>query len=136
MEQSQKTEEFTDTFWHWKTAISSLAASSNVYMKLSGAFSEMQNQNPETGGEPLTAAQIVAIIRPWVTHAFESFGPKRIMFGSDWPVCNVKGPGDGSTWARWKEVVDTLLEELKLTEEDKDRVWFGTAVEAYRLKVL
>jgi L-rhamnono-1,4-lactonase len=102
-------------------------------MKLSGSFSEMQNQNAEKGGETITVAEIVELIRPWVAHIFTVFGPNRIMFGSDWPVCNVKGPGDESAWSHWREVVEALLDDLKLSPEDQDRVWHGTAVEAYRL---
>ncbi|KAF2430195.1 amidohydrolase 2 [Tothia fuscella] len=137
MKQIPGTEEYTDIFWHWKTAMSSFAACDNVYIKLSGAFSEMVNQNPDTGGEPLPVSKIVEITRPWIKHiVFDCFGPKRIMFGSDWPVCNVQGPSDQLTWARWKEVVAILLEDFGLSSEDKDRIWYGTAVEAYRLEGL
>lgn len=101
-------------------------------MKLSGLFSEMQNQNPESSGRILPATEIADLVRPWVKHIFACFGPTRIMFGSDWPVCDLKGPGKES-WLHWQEVVELILQELKLTPEERDRIWFGTAVEAYRL---
>ena len=57
------------------------------------------------------------------------------MFGSDWPVCNVKGPVSDDSWVAWEDVVKTLLEDQAyvLSGEDKDRIWQGTAREAYRL---
>jgi len=125
--------EFAENFWHWKRAITRLAGCEKVYMKLSGSFSEMQNQNADKGGEDIPVAEIVELIRPWISHIFTAFGPSRILFGSDWPVCNVRGPGDKLAWTHWRLVVEAFLDDLKLTPEDRDRVWFGTAVEAYRL---
>jgi L-rhamnono-1,4-lactonase len=131
--QQAPTDEQAEMFWHWKTAMSRFAVYDNVYMKLSGSFSEMQSQNSKDGAKPRTVAELVEFLRPWVKHVFECFGPKRVMFGSDWPVCTVGGPGDDS-WRHWRAVVEALLEDLNLTSEEQDRVWFGTAVEAYRLK--
>jgi len=103
----------------------------NVYMKLSGAFSEMGNQDPAA---PWSAEEIVIRMKPWTDQVFESFGASRIMFGSDWPVCNVGGPGDEKSWRSWRSAVEKLLDGYHLTEEDKARTWCGTAREAYRLK--
>jgi L-rhamnono-1,4-lactonase len=127
------TGEFAENFWHWKRAITRLAACEKVYMKLSGCFSEMQNQNISKGGKTMPVKDIVELIQPWVSHIFTVFGPKRIMFGSDWPVCNVGGPGDESAWTHWRNVVEALLNELDLSADDRNRVWFETAIEAYRL---
>lgn len=113
--------------------MSRLALCENVYMKLSGSFSEMVNQNPHDGGNTTPVREIVELLRPWMEHVFETFGADRIMFGSDWPVCKVRGPGDES-WRHWKAVVEAVLDDLKLSTEQKDRVWYGTAVEAYRLE--
>jgi L-rhamnono-1,4-lactonase len=128
--------DFAENFWHWKRAITRLAACERVYMKLSGCFSEMQSQNSDQGGKSISVMEVVELIRPWVSHIFSAFGASRIMFGSDWPVCNVGGPGDEKSWTHWREVVEALLNDLNISADDRDRVWFGTAVEAYRLDSL
>jgi L-rhamnono-1,4-lactonase len=133
MEQ-EPTGEHAENFWHWKRAITRLAACEKVYMKLSGSFSEMQSQNADKGGDTIPVAKIVDLIRPWVSHIFTAFGANRIMFGSDWPVCNVNGPGDELAWTHWRSVAEALLDDLGLNSLEQDQVWFKTAVEAYRLE--
>lgn len=102
-------------------------------MKLSGAFSEIADQDP---GDPLSVADVLDRMRPWLDHVFDAFGPWRIMFGSDWPVCNVRGPGDVKSWSLWVQVVDQILLERNLSEVERNRVWYGTAIEAYKLDPL
>ena len=97
-------------------------------MKLSGAFSELSAGRVDT----TSSQEIADRIKPWVDHIFDTFGPDRIMFGSDWPVCNVNGPDDDSPWVLWASTVEKLLDNLVETTE-QERVWSGTAIEAYRL---
>lgn len=120
-------------FEGWKSAIARMSKQENIYMKLSGAFSEIADQDP---GEPLSVADVLDRMRPWLDHVFDTFGPWRIMFGSDWPVCNVRGPGDAKSWSLWVQVVDQILLERNLSELERNRVWYGTAIEAYRLDPL
>lgn len=117
-------------FLEWKKCIEKMAAHQTTYMKLSGFFSELP---PQTADEPTTIHDLVARIRPWAAVVFQVFGPARIMFGSDWPVCNVGGPGPAKSWQHWHDLIATLLENLKLSDEDVARVWHGTAAEAYRI---
>ena len=56
----------------------------------------------------------------------DAFGPRRVMFGSDWPVCLL-----ATTYVRWHDVVARFCENLSADEQD--RVFGGTAVEAYGL---
>lgn len=123
--------ELGDDFEDWKDAIEKLARHARVYMKLSGAFSELQPPR-----QNVAANDVYQRIKPWVAFVFKHFGAHRVMFGSDWPVCNLGGPGEKETWSLWKEVVELALDdpELGLTAKDKDRVWGGTAVEAYGLE--
>lgn len=81
----------------------------------------------------MSIAEIVERMQPWVDHVFKEFGPWRIMFGSDWPVCNVRGPGDAKSWPLWIDVVKATMERLKLSEMEMNAVWYGTAAEAYKL---
>lgn len=115
-------------FQRWCDAISSMSKLSKTYMKLSGAFSELPSQLKE-------AKDIVVHLRPWIKHLLQSFGRHRIMFGSDWPVCNVAGPLGEDSWVAWKDVVDAVLrdETYGLSESDRQRIWSGTSKEAYRL---
>jgi L-rhamnono-1,4-lactonase len=112
----------------WAKCIRELASYSNTYMKLSGLFSELPGQN-----DPTPIPDLIAHTKPWIDVVFESFGPSRIMFGSDWPVCNVGGPGDKS-WQHWRDFVEAMLESRNLTESEKARIWSGTAAEAYSIE--
>src|SRR5258708_1224635 len=60
----------------WRENLRELARRENVWCKLSGVATEADFA-------PWTEAQL----RPYIHAALEAFGPKRIMFGSDWPVC-------------------------------------------------
>ncbi|KAK3723161.1 L-rhamnono-gamma-lactonase [Vermiconidia calcicola] len=115
-------------FEAWCKAVSDMAGCGETFMKLSGAFSELPPGLREID-------DIVIHLRPWVAQVLKCFRPRRIMFGSDWPVCNVNGPRKQDSWAAWKDVVKLLFddEELGLSEVDKDWIWQGTARDAYRL---
>lgn len=67
-------------------------------------------------------------LRPAWEVALEAFGPARLMFGSDWPVCRLV-----STYRGVVEAMRQLVSELSPTEQD--RVLGGTAIETYRLAV-
>lgn len=98
-------------------------------MKLSGAFSEL----PPLDSEP-DIPYLVETLRPWTDVVLDVFGPQRIMFGSDWPVCNVGGGGNG-TWSRWRDIVEQILDRRGLTVEEKTAVWGQTAVTAYGVEI-
>jgi L-rhamnono-1,4-lactonase len=112
-------------YYRWTQSIEKMSHMTNTYMKLSGAFSEL----PE---RPTATTDVAAQIKPWVQQALKHFGPARVMFGSDWPVCNVNGPEDDSPWVLWTSTVKELLNDL-VTVTEQERVWSGTAIEAYRL---
>jgi L-fuconolactonase len=65
-------------------------------------------------------------LRPAWDVALEAFGPDRLMFGSDWPVCRLV--------ASYGEVVSAAGElVVELSPTERDRVLGGTATEVYRL---
>lgn len=101
-------------------------------MKLSGAFSELPPlPSPALGtSEEDVVASTIKRLRPWTDVIFDTFGPQRVMFGSDWPVCNVGGGGQVA-WRRWREVVAGILEQRGLSEDEKRDVWGGVAAKAY-----
>ncbi len=99
----------------WRENLHELARRENVYCKLSGVATEANWQN-WTAGE----------LRPYLEAAMEAFGPKRLMFGSDWPVCLV-----ACEYRNWLRLVRDFISLLS----DAEQEWIlgGTAVEAYRL---
>jgi L-rhamnono-1,4-lactonase len=117
-------------FVEWKNTIQKMASFRGTYMKLSGAFSELP---PQEDGNPADVDDLVVHMKPWIEVVFSAFGPQRIMFGSDWPVCNVGGPGADLSWKHWHNLVAAMLENEKLTDEEKGYIWSGTAAEAYNV---
>jgi L-rhamnono-1,4-lactonase len=132
MEQSLDSDEGRIKFEQWKSSMERFAKDQHVFMKLSGAFSEIGDQDP---ADPWTVDAITNRISPWVQHIITVFTPQRIMFGSDWPVCNVRGPGDYLSWNLWRSVVDEIMRRAELSDSEQDRIWFGTAIEVYRIKM-
>ncbi|PRX96268.1 amidohydrolase family protein [Allonocardiopsis opalescens] len=99
----------------WAAAIGELAAAPNVAAKLSGLVTEADWRN-------WTPAQLL----PYARRAVDAFGPDRLMFGSDWPVCTLA--------ARYDQVVETagtLLAEL--SPDERAAVLGATAAHWYRL---
>lgn len=99
----------------WDRNIRELARRPNVYCKLSGLVTEADFRT-------WTEEQL----RPYMEVVLEAFGPSRVMFGSDWPVCRV-----AVQYVRWHRIVAEFVSGLSPAEQD--RVLGGTAVEAYRL---
>lgn len=106
-----------------------MATFPNTYMKLSGAFSEIPSV-PTTSQE-----DIINTLEPWTNVVLDTFGPGRIMFGSDWPVCNVGGGGNNVTWSRWRDIVESLLQRRGVGEQEIKGVWGGVAAKAYGVDV-
>ncbi len=110
--------------------IHALAKYPKSFMKLSGGFSELPCQDAD---DPWSPRQIVDHMKPWTDVVFEAFGPSRIMFGSDWPVCNVGGAGKQNAWKNWQAAVELLLDETGLSDDERIAVWGGTAARAYKI---
>jgi L-fuconolactonase len=100
----------------WAHGIKRLAEFPNLFCKLSGLVTEAdwQHWRPE---------QIV----PFLDVAFETFGPDRLMIGSDWPVCLV-----AASYARALQVVKTYL--LGQKPECREAVLGGNAQRFWRLR--
>ncbi|WP_029192753.1 amidohydrolase family protein [Paenibacillus harenae] len=100
----------------WKIQMARIAAFPNLYCKLSGMVTEADHGNWKT--EDFTA---------YIRHALEVFGPERVMFGSDWPVCLLA--------ADYDEVVRVLEAGLPepWTEENRKRLYGLNAKEFYRI---
>ncbi|GAA1512458.1 amidohydrolase family protein [Sphaerisporangium rubeum] len=102
----------------WAGLIRELAAEPNVTAKVSGLMTEA---SPGWSTEDMW---------PYVGVALEAFGPGRLMFGSDWPVCLL-----GGTLTQWSETVTALLDRAGLTPAERAAVFGGTAARVYDLDV-
>jgi L-fuconolactonase len=59
----------------------------------------------------------------------QAFGPDRVMFGSDWPVCNLAGD-----YRQWHQVVSDFI-STTFSSDEQDKIMGGTAIKAYNLAV-
>jgi L-rhamnono-1,4-lactonase len=111
----------------WRTAMFTLSKSTKTYMKLSGGFPEMADSLKDRSAE-----EIFEALSPWLSVLLAAFGPSRIMFASDWPVCTV---GVDGAWSKWQKLVERFCYMASLGEEAQKMIWSGTAVEAYGIKL-
>jgi len=99
----------------WYREMKRLAQRSNIICKISGIVDN-------AGAFPLNAADLAPII----DYCFESFGPNRVMFAGDWPVCLRNMPL--STW------IETLKEVVaKLSLADQRNLFHDNAAAFYRV---
>jgi L-fucono-1,5-lactonase len=99
----------------WQVGMSRVAACPNVFCKLSGLVTEAKHDDWR-----------VDHLRPYVEAGFTLFGPGRMMFGSDWPVCRLA--------ASYQQVLDSFAELLRdLSEAERKAVCGDNAASFYRL---
>ena len=99
----------------WSERMRQLADQRAVSVKLSGMVTEADWESWS-----------VDDLRPYIERLLEWFGPGRLMFGSDWPVCQLA--------AGYEQVHAALTELLAdLTERERAQVFGGTATTVYRL---
>ena len=101
----------------WRTQIRELARRPHVCCKLSGAVTEAAFDT-----------WTVEDLRPYIETVLECFGPERLMFGSDWPVCTV-----ASSYTRWMSVVREFTAEL--SEDEQEAIFGGNAARFYGLQL-
>jgi L-fuconolactonase len=107
----------------WADSFTALAALPNTVCKLSGILGEPGFPEP---GRPDTPEPSVAHLRPYFDLAMAHFGPQRLMFGSDWPVCTLT--------AQYSDVVAAATTLIAgLSEPQQDAILAGTARATYRI---
>ncbi|MEM9019158.1 MAG: amidohydrolase family protein [Planctomycetota bacterium] len=87
----------------WARDFTELAKRPNVMCKLSGMATEVRAEDWDD-----------SMLRPYADLALQAFGPDRLMFGSDWPVCLLK-----TGYERWVSTVLELIGSLSSDEQDK-----------------
>ncbi|XOV95172.1 MAG: amidohydrolase family protein [Bacteroidota bacterium] len=99
----------------WRKGIKSLAKHENLYCKVSGMVTEADWQNWQYED-----------FKPYIDVIFEAFGPDRILYGSDWPVCLLSSP--------YQKVFSILDQYLKPFDvEVRDKVMGENAASFYNL---
>jgi len=99
----------------WALGIRAIAKHENVWCKVSGMVTEADWHN-----------WVLSDFEPYLDVIFEAFGTKRLMFGSDWPVCNVAGG-----YQQMLSIVKNYTSKLSATEQAD--FWGLNAIEFYKL---
>lgn len=99
----------------WEKSMRNIARSGNVYCKISGLVTEAdwQHWKPED-------------MKTYLNVVLEAFGPARLMYGSDWPVCLVAG-----NYGRVKALVTDFIASLSAAEQAA--IMGGNATAFYKL---
>ena len=98
----------------WRQDMAALADLPHVMCKLSGMVTEA------------AADWKLADLRPYAAHVLASFGPGRVLWGSDWPVLNL-----AADYAGWRQATDALLEHLD--QGARAAIYGGNAARFYGL---
>ncbi|MGY9033945.1 MAG: amidohydrolase family protein [Rhodobacterales bacterium] len=105
----------TGTFDAWAKDMAAMASQTSACVKLSGLVTEAR------------ADWETADFAPYVDHLLEHFGPNRMIWGSDWPVCTL-----ACDYTRWVETTQTLL--AALSEFERAAIMGGNAAQFYKLE--
>lgn len=102
-------------FEGWATMMTAIGKHENVSCKMSGMVTEADfiTWTPEQ-------------IHPYMDTVLEAFGSKRILFGSDWPVCLVAG-----NYSKIKKLTTDFISQLSKIEQNS--IMGNNAIEFYNL---
>jgi L-fuconolactonase len=100
-----------EQFEPWAAKLATIAGETPVFCKLSGIATEAK------------PGWAVDTLRPYAEHVLKSFGTKRVMWGSDWPVLDLNGSYEG-----WHSTAKAIV-----PIEDWDQVFGKTARKFYRI---
>ena len=102
--------------WHpWHQGLSRLAALPNVWCKLSGLITEAR------------AGADMAAVQPYAEAILQLFGPRRVIWGSDWPVLNL-----ATSYDQWLAYCKQLVQLF--TKDSQAAILRDNAVAFYDLK--
>ncbi|TMU54642.1 amidohydrolase family protein [Flagellimonas algicola] len=100
----------------WAVLMQKIAEHRNVHCKLSGMVTEADYKH-----------WVPDQFDSYINLVLEAFGPDRVMFGSDWPVCLV-----AANYQQVKQLVTNAIAGLSQTE--KDKIMGANAMAFYNLK--
>ena len=105
-----------EEFNNWKNKISKLSKLDNVYCKFSGMVTEACDNWTEED------------LRPYYEVVLNTFTDKKLMWGSDWPVCKLRTDYKG-----WLNSSKNLTKDLSLNE--KENIFYHNVIKFYSLKI-
>lgn len=100
----------------WENDIADLAKRKNVVGKVSGIVASAKPRQWK-----------VEDLAPVVNHTMKVFGPDRVMFGGDWPVCTLT-----ATYKQWVEALKAIVRDRP--EQEQHKLFHDNAVKFYGLK--
>tara|TARA_B110000908_G_C10220273_1_gene434969 strand:- start:849 stop:1691 length:843 start_codon:yes stop_codon:yes gene_type:complete len=103
-------------FDHWKNGMSKFSNLDNVYCKFSGMVTEACKNWTEDD------------LKPYTNEIFQIFTDKKILWGSDWPVCNLR-----TDYIGWFNTAQNLTNNLSL--DQKQNIFYENAIKFYKLKI-
>lgn len=103
-----------DPFPEWAEGMSALADETSGCCKFSGLVTEADD------------GWSIDDLRPFADHVLEVFGPERVMWGSDWPVCRLQ-----AEYGDWHDIAQELTGGL--SDAARADIFGGTATRFYRL---
>lgn len=99
----------------WRADLAAIAKRKNVVCKVSGIVASAA-PGPWTPDD----------LAPIINHVLASFGPDRVVFGGDWPVCTL-----AATYRQWVEALQTIVRDRSDLEQRK--LFHDNAIRVYRL---
>jgi len=108
---------FDNFYYGWATLIKEIGKQENVYCKFSGMITEADHKNWKKEQ-----------IEPYMDLVMESFGSRKLMFGSDWPVCLIAG-----NYSEVKKLVTDFISSFSLNEQNL--IMYENAINFYNLKI-
>ena len=103
-------------FDHWKNGMSKFSNLDNVYCKFSGMVTEACKNWTEDD------------LKLYTNEIFRIFTHKKILWGSDWPVCNLR-----TDYIGWFNTAQNLTNNLSL--DQKQNIFYENAIKFYKLKI-
>lgn len=98
----------------WRKNVETLAKRPNVVCKVSGIVSQVSpGWTPE-------------VLSPYVDHCLDAFGPDRVLFAGDWPVCL-----RGASYRSWVEALQSIV--ARRTESERRKLFHDNAAAFYKI---
>jgi len=111
----------------WKGGIKELAACPNVFMKLGGLAMTLSGFGWHERAQPPGSRRLAEATAPYIRFAIESFGVRRCMFESNFPVDKVSC-SYRVLWNSFKRVVNDF------SQDEKAHLFHDTAAKVYKIK--
>jgi L-fuconolactonase len=93
--------------WHepdaWRRDMAALAEKDNVVCKISGIIARAPKEDWTSDD-----------LAPIIDHCLDVFGPDRVIFGSDWPVCNLV-----ASYTDWATALGEVISNRSRREQEK-----------------